>query len=282
MVLSDRDIQEEIAQGRIIIEPYSQDCIQPASVDIHLGDSMRVFRHWAQPHQVDLRRPLESNTELVYIDNTGGFSLQPHQFVLGNTMEYVSLPNDIMGRLEGKSSLGRVGLLIHSTAGYVDPGWRGHLTLELYNVAAIPIILYPGMKISQLSFHRLTSPALRPYGTPGLGSKYQGQEGPTPSRYYREFQPEAAPAPSTEVTEAIALQPLTNGRELHHWLKESQFRGSVKRFSEALGVPSKTVEGWVYRGAKPTAEHRRRLFSVTRLPQYRAEREGEARRLFRD
>jgi dCTP deaminase len=187
MVLSDRTIKEEIAKQRIIIEPLDMSCIQPASVDVHLDKKLLVFRSWRSPFYIDVKRNLEDLTELVEIDEDKPFFLQPGEFVLGSTLESITLPDDIVGRLEGKSSLGRIGLLIHSTAGYVDPGWQGHLTLELSNVAKLPITLYYGMKIGQISFLRLTSAAERLYGDEGLGSKYQGQVEPTASRYYQDF-----------------------------------------------------------------------------------------------
>ena len=186
MVLSDRDIKAEIAKGRIVIEPLDPACIQPASVDIHLGNRFRVFRNTRRPY-IDVRLDMEDLTELVEQADSEPFILHPGEFVLGVTLESVSLPDDIVARLEGKSSLGRLGLLIHSTAGFVDPGWRGHLTLELSNVARLPITLFAGMRIGQVSFLRLSSPAERIYGGAGLGSKYQGDDGPTPSRYHLDF-----------------------------------------------------------------------------------------------
>jgi dCTP deaminase len=191
MVLSDRTIREEIAKKRIIIEPLDPGCIQPASIDVHLDKKLRVFRTWRYPFYIDVKQNLDGLTELVEIENDNPFFLQTGEFVLGSTLEFVTLPDDIVGRLEGKSSLGRIGLLIHSTAGYVDPGWQGHLTLELSNVAKLPITLYYGMKIGQMSFIRLTSAADRVYGAEGLGSKYQGQQEPTPSRYYQDFEEES-------------------------------------------------------------------------------------------
>ena len=188
MVLSDRTIKEEIAKKRIVIEPLDPACIQPASVDVHLDRKLLVFRSWRSPFYIDVRRNLEDLTEIVEIEDEKPFFLQPGEFVLGSTLESITLPDDIVGRLEGKSSLGRIGLLIHSTAGYVDPGWQGHLTLELSNVAKLPITLYYGMKIGQVSFLRLTSAAERLYGDEGLGSKYQGQIEPTASRYYQDFE----------------------------------------------------------------------------------------------
>ena len=187
MVLSDRTIKEEIAGGRIIIEPLEPACIQPASVDVHLDKKLLVFKTWRSPFFIDVKQRQEDLTELVEIEDENPFYLQPGEFVLGSTLEDITLPDDIVGRLEGKSSLGRIGLLIHSTAGYVDPGWRGHLTLELSNVAKLPITLYYGMKIGQISFLRLTAAAERLYGDESLGSKYQGQVEPTASRYYQDF-----------------------------------------------------------------------------------------------
>ena len=191
MVLSDRTIKEELDKGRIIIEPLDPSCIQPASVDVHLDRKLLVFRSWRSPFYIDIKQNLDDLTEAVEVEDERPFFLQPGEFVLASTLESIALPDDIVGRLEGKSSLGRVGLLIHSTAGYVDPGWQGHLTLELSNVAKLPITLYCGMKIGQISFLRLTSAAERLYGDEGLGSKYQGQTEPTASRYYRDYEGKA-------------------------------------------------------------------------------------------
>lgn len=187
MVLSDRTIKEEIAKGRIIIEPLDLSCIQPASVDIRLDKKLLVFRTWRQPFYIDVKQSLENLTEVVEMDEDNAFFLHPGEFVLASTLETISLPDDIVARLEGKSSLGRIGLLIHSTAGYVDPGWQGHLTLELSNVAKLPVTLYYKMKIGQISFLRLTSSVDKIYGSTGLGSRYQGQVEPTASRYYQDF-----------------------------------------------------------------------------------------------
>jgi dCTP deaminase len=187
MVLSDRTIKEEIARGRIVIEPLDQSCIQPASVDVHLDRKLLVFRSWRSPFYIDVKQNIENLTEIVEIEGEEPFFLQPGEFVLGSTFEDITIPDDIVGRLEGKSSLGRIGLLIHSTAGYVDPGWQGRLTLELSNVAKLPITLYYGMKIGQISFLRLTTAAERLYGDAALGSKYQGQTEPTASRFYQDF-----------------------------------------------------------------------------------------------
>lgn len=181
MVLSDRSIKEALAQGRVRIEPLDPDDIQPASVDVHLGDRFQVFRNSRYPY-IDPMREQAGLMEIVEASKEEPFVLHPGEFVLGATTERVALPDDLVARLEGKSSLGRLGLLIHSTAGYVDPGWEGTLTLELTNVANLPIVLAPGMPIGQLSFFKLSTPVDRPYGTPGLRSRYQGQVDPTPSR----------------------------------------------------------------------------------------------------
>ena len=187
MVLSDRTIREEIEKGRIVIDPFDPSSIQPASVDVHLDKKLLVFRTWRNPFYIDVKQDTSDLTEVVEIPPDKPFYLHPGEFVLASTVESITLPDDIVARLEGKSSLGRLGLLIHSTAGYVDPGWSGHLTLELSNVAKLPITIYYGMKIGQISFLHLTSPADKPYGSPGLGSKYQGDRGPTPSRYFQDF-----------------------------------------------------------------------------------------------
>jgi dCTP deaminase len=182
VVLSDRDIRAAIASGRIGIDPFDPSCVQPASVDIRLDRFFRVFRSSRHAY-IDLARPLDDITELVEVAETEAFILHPGEFVLGSTRERIRLSDDVVSRVEGKSSLGRLGLLIHSTAGFIDPAWDGHITLELSNVNTIPITLYPGMRVGQLSFFPLSSPAERPYGSPELGSSYQGQVGPTPSRY---------------------------------------------------------------------------------------------------
>jgi dCTP deaminase len=186
VILSDRSIREELAAGRIVIDPLGDDAIQPSSVDLHCDSLFRVFRNDTTPF-IDPKLSQEDLTELVEVKEDGAFILHPGEFVLGSTLERVALPDDLVARLEGKSSLGRLGLLIHSTAGFVDAGWDGHLTLELSNVATLPIALYPGMKIGQISFLRMTTPADNPYGSGATGSKYQGQRGPTPSRYYLNF-----------------------------------------------------------------------------------------------
>ncbi|MDQ4019311.1 MAG: dCTP deaminase [Actinomycetota bacterium] len=186
MVLSDRTIRRLLDDGQIGIEPFDDDLVQPSSVDVRVDRYFRVFRNSRYPY-IDVKAPMEDLTELVEIGDEEPFILHPGEFVLGSTLERITLPDDLVARLEGKSSLGRLGLLIHSTAGFVDPGWDGHVTLELSNVANLPITIYYGMKIGQLSFVQLTEPAESPYGTALLGSKYQGQAGPTPSRYWQNF-----------------------------------------------------------------------------------------------
>jgi dCTP deaminase len=186
VILSDRSIREALEAGRIIIEPLGEGCIQPSSVDLHVDRFFRVFRNHTMGH-IDVKQELEELTELVEVGEDDVFILHPGEFVLGSTAERVAVPDDLVGRLEGKSSLGRLGLLIHSTAGFIDAGWDGHLTLELSNVANLPITLYPNMKIGQISFLQMTTPADQPYGTGALGSKYKGQRGPTPSRFSLNF-----------------------------------------------------------------------------------------------
>ena len=185
-VLADRDIRSALEAGDIAIRPYDPSDLQPSSVDLHLDRSFRVFRNNRYAF-IDVRAPQPDLTELLHVADDEPFILHPGEFVLGQTLEWVELPNDLVARLEGKSSLGRLGLLIHSTAGYVDPGWKGNLTLELSNVANLPIALYFGMKIGQISFFRMSPAVERPYGSPELGSKYQGQSEPTASAFHRDF-----------------------------------------------------------------------------------------------
>jgi dCTP deaminase len=186
MLLSDRDIKSEIDKGRVVLEPCDLNMIQPSSVDVRLDRLFRTFENHKYAH-ID---PAENQPELtreVGVEGNEPFILHPGEFVLGSTYEVISLPDDIAGRLEGKSSLGRLGLLTHSTAGFIDPGFSGHVTLELSNVATLPIKLWPGMKIGQLCLFRLESPAEHPYGSAVYGSRYQGQRGPTPSKAYLNF-----------------------------------------------------------------------------------------------
>jgi dCTP deaminase len=186
MVLSDRTIRAEIEAGRISFDPYDPGLIQPSSVDVRVDRSFRVFHNQRYPF-IDVRQPMDELTELVTVPDDEPFILHPGEFVLGQTLERVRLPDDLVARLEGKSSLGRLGLLIHSTAGFVDAGFEGNLTLELSNVANLPITIYHGMPIGQISFMRMDAPVERPYGAGEVGSKYQGQGEPTASRFYLNF-----------------------------------------------------------------------------------------------
>ena len=188
VILSDRSIREALEAGRIVIEPLGEGCIQPSSVDLHIDRLFRVFKNHTMGH-IDVKQDLDELTELVEVGEDDVFILHPGEFVLGASAERIGVPDDLVGRLEGKSSLGRLGLLIHSTAGFVDAGWNGHLTLELSNVANLPITISPGMKVGQISFLQMSTPADQPYGTVTLGSKYKGQRGPTPSRYFENFRP---------------------------------------------------------------------------------------------
>ena len=187
MILSDRSLREAIEAGRIVVDPFDPTTVQPSSIDVRVDRLFRVFRNHTAG-VIDVKQDLTGLTELVEIDDETPFILHPGEFVLGSTLERVRLPDDLVARLEGKSSLGRLGLLIHSTAGFIDAGFDGHVTLELANVASLPITIYPGMKIGQISFMQMTTPAERPYGKGATGSKYQGQAEPTPSRFYRNFE----------------------------------------------------------------------------------------------
>jgi len=186
VLLSDRDIRAEIDRGRVVLDPYDESMVQPSSVDIRLDRFFRVFENHRYPH-IDPAEDQPELTRSVEPDGDEPFILHPGEFVLGSTYEVITLPNDVAARLEGKSSLGRLGLLTHSTAGFIDPGFSGHLTLELSNVATLPIKLWPGMKIGQFCFFRLSSPAENPYGSARYGSRYQGQRGPTQSRSFQNF-----------------------------------------------------------------------------------------------
>jgi len=186
VILSDRDIRAALASGRIAVDPLDGDAIQPSSVDVRVDDAFRVFANHRHP-LIDVRQPMPDLTELVKVGDDEPFILHPGEFVLASTYERLRLGDDLVARVEGKSSLGRLGLLIHATAGFVDPGFDGWLTLELSNVATLPIAIYPRMRIGQLAFFGLSSPAERPYGSAELNSKYQGQRGPTASRFFRNF-----------------------------------------------------------------------------------------------
>ena len=186
MLLSDRDIRAELAEGRVVLEPFDEAMVQPSSVDVRIDKFFRVFENHRYPHIDPAEEQPELTREVQPLDGEP-FILHPGEFVLASTYEVVTLPDDIAGRLEGKSSLGRLGLLTHSTAGFIDPGFSGHVTLELSNVATLPIKLWPGMKIGQLCLFRLSSPAEHPYGSGVYGSRYQDQRGPTPSKSHLNF-----------------------------------------------------------------------------------------------
>lgn len=186
VILSDLSIREELRAGRLRIEPQDLTAVQPASVDLKLGSRFLSFREVAG-RLIDPHSPSAEYMETFEVAAGASFTLPPRLFVLGTTLERVALPDDLVGRLEGRSSLGRLGIIVHSTAGYIDPGFDGHITLEISNLAKLPVLLYPGMRIAQISFQRMSTPAERPYGSPGLGSKYQGQRDPTPSRLHLDF-----------------------------------------------------------------------------------------------
>jgi dCTP deaminase len=186
MLLSDRDIRDAVDAGRLVLDPWEPGLIQPSSIDVRLDRYFRVFNNSQYTH-IDPAQQQDDLTTLVEPKDEDPFVLHPGEFVLGSTLEVVTLPDDLAGRLEGKSSLGRLGLLTHSTAGFIDPGFTGHITLELSNVANLPITLWPGMKIGQLCLFRLSSAAENPYGSTAAGSRYQGQRGPTPSRSWVNF-----------------------------------------------------------------------------------------------
>ena len=192
VILSDRTLRQQLDVGRIVIDPLDETLIQPSSIDVRISNLFRVFRNHSRG-VIDVKQDLSDLTELIEMpasldgNDTEAFMLHPGEFVLGSTLERVGVPDDLVGRVEGKSSLGRLGLMIHSTAGFIDAGFDGHITLELANVASLPITLYPGMKIGQISFMEMTSPADNAYGQGARGSKYQGQRGPTPSRYFENF-----------------------------------------------------------------------------------------------
>jgi dCTP deaminase len=186
VLLSDRDLKADISAGRIGVEPYDEAMVQPSSIDLRLDRFFRVFENHRYPH-IDPAEHQEELTKLIETPTGEPFILHPGEFVLGSTYEVITLAHDLAGRLEGKSSLGRLGLLTHSTAGFIDPGFSGHVTLELSNVATLPIKLWPGMKIGQLCVIKMTSPADNPYGSAAVGSRYQNQRGPTPSKSYLNF-----------------------------------------------------------------------------------------------
>ena len=187
MILSDRSIKEAIASGRLGIEPFDPNLVQPSSIDVRLDNKFLVFRNTKRAF-IDVKQPADDLMEMIEVGSDEPMFLHPHEFVLGSTIERVKMPDDLVGRLEGRSSLGRLGVVIHSTAGYLDPAFEGHVTLEISNLANLPVALYPGMRIGQISFSLMTTPADRPYGA-ARGSKYSGQQLPTASRLYLDFQP---------------------------------------------------------------------------------------------
>jgi dCTP deaminase len=211
MILSDRDILREIEAGRIRIDPLERECVQPSSVDLHLGNKLLLFRNSHRPY-IDVREPADDLMEMHEVAYGDSIAVHPLEVLLASTYETITLPEDLVARLEGKSSLARLGLQVHATAGFVDPGWEGYLTLELSNVTKFPILIYPGMKIVQISFMRMSSPVLLPYGSTGLHSKYQGESGPTPSRYYQEFASGRAMAQALRAPEESSANG-ANGRE---------------------------------------------------------------------
>ncbi len=189
MILSDRSIREAIEAGRIVVDPFDPSLIQPSSIDVRLDSRFLVFRNTKRAY-IDPKEPAEDLMELIEVASGEAMYVHPSEFVLGSTVERVGIPDDLVARLEGRSSLGRLGIVIHSTAGYIDPAFEGHITLEISNLANLPIALYPGMRIGQISFIRMTTPAEKPYG-PARGSKYSGQNLPTASRLYMDFAPRA-------------------------------------------------------------------------------------------
>ena len=184
MILADRDIKEAVKEGRIVIKPYEEKCVQPSTYDLHLEDRLLVFDNY-EAGEIDVKKRVDVSRMVKIKDE--GFVLHPGEFILGSTLEYIELPRNLAGQLEGKSSLGRLGLIIHATAGYVDPGWKGQLTVEMSNISRLPIRIYGGMKAAQICFMKMTREVEIPYGDKRLGSKYFGQKGPTVSKVYQNF-----------------------------------------------------------------------------------------------
>jgi dCTP deaminase len=258
MVLSDRSIREALESGHIVVDPLGEGCIQPASVDIRIDRHIRVFLAPEEYSVVDVRTNLDGITRPDEIPDPAPYVLEPGEFILANTIENVELPADVVARLEGKSSLGRLGLMVHATAGYVDPGFKGQLTLEISNVARARISIFYGMKIGQISFLRLTTPAENPYGSGTLGSKYQGQLGPTPSRLHLDYGPGGRQGRSYAA----------GTTELRMWLEESEYAGSVAKLARVAGVEQKTAEDWVYGRNEPNAANAAKLYAITGLSRY--------------
>jgi len=264
VILSDRDIKKAMEEGRLLITPCeTETSVQPVSVDLRLGNKLRVFRNDRYP-MIDVKQEMENLTDLVTVDEINPFILHPDSFALGITKEWIEIPSDLMGRLDGKSSLGRLGLLVHSTAGFIDPGFKGHIVLEFSNVSPLPITLYADMPIAQLSFHELTSSSEKPYGHGLRTSKYQNQDGPTPSRYYQNFSSTrtAGAGQSRSRLYASDLTPLKS------WLDNSQFDGNAHELAQELGIPEKTVEDWVYGRNGPNPKNRAKLYELTGLSEY--------------
>ncbi len=255
MVLSDSAIRRLIEAGRIGIDPYEPALMQPSSLDVRVDRLFRVFRNSRYPY-IDVKVEQEGMTELIEVEDDEPFILHPGEFVLGSTLERVTLPDDLVARLEGKSSLGRLGLLIHSTAGFIDPGWDGHVTLELSNVANLPITIYPGMKIGQLSFVQMSEPAETPYGSGTLGSKYQGQRGPTPSRYWKNFE--------TAMILVTGAAGSSSGRHRHHACSPSAARACAGWCATPPGPPRSTTSTASSPGAtSPTLPRCRRRWRAS-------------------
>ena len=272
MVLSDRSIREALDSGHIVVDPLGEGCIQPASVDIRIDRQIRVFLAPEQYSVVDVRTNLDGITRPDEIPDPAPYVLEPGEFILANTIENVELPADVVARLEGKSSLGRLGLMVHATAGYIDPGFKGQLTLEISNVARARISIFYGMKIGQISFLQLSTPAENPYGSGVLGSKYQGQLGPTPSRLHLDYGPGGRQG-----------RPYADGTtELRQWLEESEYEGSVAKLASVAGVEQKTAEDWVYGRNEPNAPNAAKLYAITRLSRYAPAPGAEQPSLFED
>ena len=272
MVLSDRSIREALDSGHIVVDPLGEGCIQPASVDIRIDRHIRVFLNPDEYSVVDVRTNLDGITRPDEIPDPAPYVLEPGEFILANTIENVELPDDVVARLEGKSSLGRLGLMVHATAGYIDPGFKGQLTLEISNVARARISIFYGMKIGQISFLRLSTPAENPYGSGVLGSKYQGQLGPTPSRLHLDYDTGGRQGRSYAIETT----------ELRRWLDDSEYAGSVARLALVAGVEQKTAEDWVYGRNEPNAANAAKLYAITGLSKYAPAPGVEQPRLFED